>query len=198
LTLHLHMLLWIAGNLNPEDIRSKILGKDSQWHKSLVSWLERCHSGDFIMGTHAEISTHYEHLKTKADYVDPTQTLPVPPPLLCNLHSILQDDCSQCNKFRQWNMDYQVMTNHLLLHSNVHSCNRDTRKDGTRKKNKMYAACMDNRWGKCKARFPRPTACETTIDETGAVTMKKSKPWLKTFTPVSVGEVWLQTDSNSV
>ena len=29
LTLHLHMLLWIMGNLNPEDMRAKILGESS-------------------------------------------------------------------------------------------------------------------------------------------------------------------------
>lgn len=198
LTLHLHMLLWIAGNLNPEDIRSKILSDDSQWRKSLVSWLERCHSGDFITGTHADISARDEELKTKANYVDPTQTLPVPPPSLCNVHSILQDDCDQCNKLQQWNTDYQLTTDHLLLRSNVHSCNRGTRKDGTRKKNKMYAACMDNRWGKCKAHFPRPTASETTIDETGAVTMKKGEPWLNTFTPMVTYLLRCNTDVTSL
>ena len=198
LTLHLHMLLWIAGNLNPEDIRSKILGDDSEWRKSLVSWLERCHSGDFITGIHEEISNRCEELKTKADYVDPTQTLPVPPPSLCNIHAIPQDDCCRCDKFQKWNTDYQLTTDHLLLRSNVHSCNRGTRKDGTRKKNTTYAACMDNRFGKCKARFPRLTAHETTIDETGAVSMKKREPWLNTFTPVVTYLLRCNTDVTSL
>jgi len=144
LTLHLHMLLWIAGNLNPEDVRSKILSPDSQWRKSLVCWLERCHSGDFVTGTHAEVSVLNENLKTKDNYVDPTQTLPIPPPACCKVHSVLQDDCGQCNKLQQWNTDYQSTTDDLLLRSNVHSCNRGTRKDGSRKKNQTYAACMDN------------------------------------------------------
>ena len=35
-TLHLHMLLWIAGSLNPQDMREKILKNDSRWHKNLI------------------------------------------------------------------------------------------------------------------------------------------------------------------
>ena len=31
LALHLHMLLWTKGNLNPEDMRTKIINEDSVW-----------------------------------------------------------------------------------------------------------------------------------------------------------------------
>ena len=40
LTLHLHMLLWIKGNLNPEDMRKRILAEDFIWHKKMLDWLE--------------------------------------------------------------------------------------------------------------------------------------------------------------
>jgi len=43
---------------------------------------------------------------------------------------------------------------------------------------------MDNKWGKCRARFPRVTALKTYIDETGAITMKKIEAWVNTFTPL--------------
>ena len=39
---------------------------------------------------------------------------------------------------------------------------------------KLLQVCMDNKWGKCKACFPRPTAPATTVDpETGYITIKK-------------------------
>jgi Helitron helicase-like domain at N-terminus len=50
LTLHLHMLLWIKGNLNLEDMRKRILDEDSIWCKKVLGWLECCHVGDFING----------------------------------------------------------------------------------------------------------------------------------------------------
>ena len=200
LTLHMHMLLWIAGNLNPDEMRTKILNEDSAWRKSLLNWLEKCHSGDFLSGTHADVSAHCEQLRENESYMDPTQTLPVPPPPLCKLHpeNSVEIDCKQCNEFQQWDNNYRSTTDDLLLRSNVHSCNRGTKKDGTRKKNKTYASCMDNRWGKCKARFPLPVVPESVIDETGAVTMKKAEPWINTFTHVVTYIFRCNTDVTSL
>ena len=83
LTLHMHMLPWITGNLNPEEMRTKILSEDSKWRKLLLSQLENCHSGDFLSSTRADVSACCKQLHMNASYVDPTQTLPVPPPPLC-------------------------------------------------------------------------------------------------------------------
>jgi hypothetical protein len=202
LTLHMHMLLWIAGNLNPEEMRARILSEDSKWRKSLLAWLEHCHSGDFLSGTHADVSARCEQLHANASYVDPTQSLPVPPPPLCKIHTDSDDgmeiECRQCDEFKLWYNNYQFTTDDLLLRSNVHSCNRGTKKDGTRKKNKTYASCLDNRWGKCKARFPRPLVPESVIDETGAVTVKKSEPWINTFTPLVTFLLRCNTDVTSL
>ena len=44
---------------------------------------------------------------------------------------------------------------------------------------------MDNKWGKCKARFPRPLFQETHMDKkAGSLDLKKREPWLNTFTPL--------------
>ena len=187
LTLHLHMLLWIKGNLNPEDMRAKILSESSVWRQKVIDWLERCHVGDFVTGSHADISERINKSKEGANYVDPTMTLPVPPPDLCKKHAIdkiVDNGCCSCTALSEWNKNYTNTIDDLLLRSNVHSCNRGTKKDGTRKKNKAYAGCMDNKWGKCKARFPQMTSLKTTIDETGAIIMKKLEPWINTFTPL--------------
>lgn len=82
-------------------------------------------------------------------------------------------DCNQCNALLQWNNTYCNVVDDLLLRSNVHNCNRRVEKDGTRKKNKTYAGCMDNKMGKCKACFPQTTASITSIDDMGAITLKK-------------------------
>ena len=200
LTLHLHMLLWIAGNMNPEDLRVRILQESSAWRQNLIRWLERCHSGDFLSGTHAEVSSRAERLKEDQNYLDPTQTLPVPPPPPCRTHPEVDmpEDCDQCGALLQWNDTYCNVVDDLLLRSNVHNCNRGVKKDGTRKKNKTYAGCMDNKMGKCKARFPRTTAPITSIDDTGAITLKKKEAWINTFTHMVTYLLRCNTDVTSL
>ena len=195
LTLHLHLLLWIKGSLNPQEMRQKIVGDDSVWRKRLLDWLDRCHTGDFVSGSKVDATTCVEESKGRLghDYIDPTQSLPIPPPKKCTKHTISESanfesitsmECKECVAFSEWQEQYKRTTDDILLWSNVHSCNRGIRKDGTRKKNKASAGCMDNKWGKCRARFPRMTALKTFIDETGAITMRKLEPWINTFTPL--------------
>src|ERR1700678_3121888 len=70
-------------------------------------------------------------------------------------------------------------------------------KDGTIRKNKASGGCMDNKWKKCKARFPRPTFLKTIIDE-GAICMKKIEAWLNTFTPLVTYAFRCNTDVTSL
>ena len=60
---HLHMLLWIKGFLNPQELRDKIMNSDEAWQNRLYKYLESCHSGDFITGSHAEVSERLEKEK---------------------------------------------------------------------------------------------------------------------------------------
>ena len=200
LTLHLHMLLWIEGNLNPEDMRKRILDEDSVWRKKVIDWLERCHMGEFVNGTHADVSERIGELKKGTSYIDPTTMLPVPPPDPCPKHvDNLDDLCPSegCIALSEWSKKFGDTVDDLLLRSNVHNCNKGTRKDGTRKKAE-YAACMDNKWGKCKARFPRMTVLKSIIDETGAIIMKKLEPWINTFTPLVTYLLRCNTDVTSL
>ena len=120
------------------------------------------------------MSEQIENIRKGTNYVDPTMSLPVPPPKSCKNHvnQEVDDNCPSCATLLEWNKNYGNTINDLLLWSNMHSCNRGTKKDGTRKKGKAYANCMDNEYGKCKAQFPQPTAPISSIDETGAITMK--------------------------
>jgi hypothetical protein len=148
------------------------------------------------------VSEKIGKLRDVAEYVDPTMTLPVPPPEPCKTHVdkefVANAKCQSCTACLEWKQKYDDTINDLLLRSNVHSCNRGTKKDGTRKKNKTYAGCMDNKWGKCKACFPRATSAKTVIDETGAIIMRKVEPWINTFTPLVTYLLCCNTDVTSL
>ena len=203
LTLHLHMLLWIKGYLNPQELRDKIMNNDEAWKHRLYEYLESCHSGEFITGSHAEVSERLEAERAKEGYVDPTQTLPDPPPDKCRQNHDPQatteaSQCKGCKDLSNWEEKYKITVDDLLHRSNVHNCGRGINRDGTRKKNKSSGSCMDNKWNKCKARFPRPTILKTAIDECGTVCMKKLEAWLNTFSPLVTYILRCNTDVTSL
>ena len=146
-----------------------------------------------------DVTEQIEELKKEASYVDLTTTLPVPPPDPCLKHvDNLVNSCLSCTALLEWSRNYGNIVDDLLLRSNVHNCNKGTRRDGLRKKKAEYAACMDNKWGKCKARFPQMTMLKSIIDEVGAITMKKLEPWINTFTPLITYLFHCNTDVTSL
>jgi hypothetical protein len=58
LTLHLQIVLWILNALSPQDICNRLLNDDSKFQRSLIQYLEGCHTGDFLTGS-------LEHVKSK-------------------------------------------------------------------------------------------------------------------------------------
>ena len=199
LTLHLHMLIWIQGSLNPQEMREKIMSSNSDWHKKLIDWLENCHTGDFLTGTYADVSKNTAENAKSDGYFDPTETMPEPPPPKCKAkHTMNENLCQACKKLDTWWSRFKHTVDDLLMRSNVHSCERGQKKDGTRHKNKASASCKDNKWGRCKARFPRPTVLKSFIDDTGAIAMKKIEPWLNTFTPLITYLFRCNTDVTSL
>jgi hypothetical protein len=119
LTLHLHMLLWLDGNLTPQIMRAKILDPNSDFQQKLVAWLESCQIGEFLTGTHSDIKEKTSIESTSPNYEDPTETLPEPPPSQCPLSC---DSCADCHASKNWWSQYANTVDDLLLKSNVHSC----------------------------------------------------------------------------
>jgi hypothetical protein len=182
LTLHLHMLIWLSGNLTAQEMRKRILDPNSDWKKSLVAWLESCHIGEFMTGTHQDVLNKVADLAKKDSYKDPTETLPKPPPPLCNSTHMLEEECIRCTEWNKWWDDFEITVDDLISKSNIHNCERGTNKDGSA--NKRYPSCMDNRYGKCKARFPRHIIKCTEIDpESGSLNIKKLEEWMNFITP---------------
>ena len=167
LTLHLHMLIWIRGCLNPKEMRSKILDNNSEWHKKVIDYLESCHTGDFLTGTQEDIVRKVSLNSKVEGYCDPTQTNPDSPSSMCKLkHNAVDNNCKTCLQNSTWWQKFKNIVDDLILKSNVHCCEKGLKNDGSDRIKKKFVGCRDNKWKKCKACFPRPIVKDSFVDET--------------------------------
>ncbi|TFK61191.1 hypothetical protein BDN72DRAFT_726664, partial [Pluteus cervinus] len=175
---------WILNALTPSEMRDRILRSDTLFCKELVEYLESTHSGEYLTGTQEDVLAYTEQQskdKIKNKYVSPIESLPEPPPsCICNSKQHKANCPYIC-----WLDKYKVTVDDIVSKSNIHKCGSNINKDGSKSKRKQYTGCMDNIWGKCRARFPRSIFQSTKIDfETGTIYMKKLEEWINTFTPV--------------
>ena len=182
LTLHLHMLLWIDGAFTPQEICDKIQNDDSEFTKSLLLYLESVNKGEFITGTMDHVREHVEKQSKTSTYVDPTRTTPSKPPPICKRWDA---NCNKCAVLDKWWEKYNEEVDDIILKSNVHTCSSGIKKNGEVVKNKDYKGCLNNKWKKCKARFPRKIVSESAAEkETGRIELKKMEEFINTFTTV--------------
>ena len=180
LTLHLHMLIWIRGTLPPDEMRRRILDPSSEFRERLVEYLEGAHAGDFMSASLKEVEADVREASASEEYKDPTETLPEAPPVPCSEHGC--NACVRCANVDSWWSRFHRIVNTLLFRSNLHKCSSTRNKDGSQNKGRAFKGCLDNVYGKCKARFPRPAYEQTKVDpESGSILMKKTKQWLNTF-----------------
>ncbi|KAF8220143.1 hypothetical protein L208DRAFT_1160808, partial [Tricholoma matsutake] len=128
-----------------------------------------------------------------SEYLDPTKTMPEPPPERCQ--ETRCDSCENCEKLKSWWSRFRQTVDDLVLHSNVHSCCMTTKdKDG----NDIKKGCL-NKQGRCRARFPWDVVEQTMVDPlTGALMIKKGESWLNTFTPLITYLLCCNTDTTSL
>lgn len=191
LTLHLHMLLFIKGALHPQEIRDRILNSTSDFQLNMVKYLESVHMGKFMTGSMTDIENMVKNNELNNNYQDPNGTLLESPPPSCDEnHDELQlNMCEKCNALQSWWGRFKSTVDDILFRSNTHSCTKFTNTD--------KRSCMKN--GKCKARFPREIYSETQVDPaTGALHIKKGKPWINTFTPIVTFLYRCNTDVTSL
>jgi hypothetical protein len=197
LTLHLHMLLWIRGTLSPDEMRRRILDPTSAFRRQLVEYLESVHAGEFLSAEKEDVEAYTMHASASENYCDPTETLPETPPPPCRRSNC--GSCNLCIDLASWWARFRLVVNTLLLKSNVHKCSSNRNKDGTQHKGRAFKGCLDNIWGRCKARFPRALFQLTEIDPaTGSINMKKTEAWLNTFTYVVTYLFRCNTDVTSL
>ena len=228
LTLHMHMMLWISGALSPQVIRDRIMNKDLEFQQSLIAYLERAHMGELFTGSLVEVKQKTPLSKTLGpqgihtiltkeeivdlDYKDPTQTMPIAPPPLCNkVHGdeIISSPCTDCHSLNKWWKNFECTVDDLIVRSNTHTCRRktDPAKNSKKKKKKVnneiaYKAgvkgCLNDN-DVCMARFPRDIYSETKVDEQdGHIFMKKLEQWINTFNPTLTYLLRCNTDVGSM
>ncbi|KDR73767.1 hypothetical protein GALMADRAFT_71973, partial [Galerina marginata CBS 339.88] len=183
LTLHLHILLWIANSLSPQEMREKLKAGEDAFQTSLVDYLESVHTGDFLTGSMEDVRKKVDADKLPlADRSNPTLLLPKMPPALCK--EIVCSGCSQCPSTLDWIQHYKDEVDNLVLRSNVHKCR---------------ASMKDLKDGSCAARFPRETYEYTTVDrEDGHIFLKKNEPMMNTFSPALTYVMRSNTDVTSL
>jgi hypothetical protein len=188
------MLIWLKSNLTPQEMRERILDSNSAWKMCIISWLESCHMGEFLTGSQNDVLESVTKDSKQESYKDPTETLgPQPPPPLCDSIHAQDQSCHKCDELNHWWKCFEGVVDDLVSKSNVHDCERGTNKDGS--VSKKYASCKDNKYGKCKARFPCQIFKFTEVDpETGALNIKKNEPWINFFTPVLTYILCCNTD----
>jgi len=122
-----------------------------------------------MTGTQKEVEYHIKIEKIQnPNYQNPTQTLPDPPPPLCENKACNEKNCKNCQQLETWWQKFRKITNDLIFESNVHD----------------RPGCI-NKYGNCKARFPRNLFTQTEVDpKTGALNVKKGEPWINTLTPL--------------
>ncbi|KAK0449811.1 uncharacterized protein EV420DRAFT_1274942 [Desarmillaria tabescens] len=184
LTLHLHMIIWIRKCLSPQEIRDHLLSDDSEFQIRLIQYLESVHKGDYFTGAQDMVLIMRHKQSLQPGYYDFTEVLPNTPPSHCDQPSGCAD-CKAGNTSESWWGYFRHMVDMIINKCNIHSCHSNTWADGTLKQNANVKGCLDNKWKKCKACFPRKIVKETTVDkETSHINIIKKEAWINTFTPL--------------
>ncbi|EIM81556.1 uncharacterized protein STEHIDRAFT_38166, partial [Stereum hirsutum FP-91666 SS1] len=172
------ILLWIANALTPQEIRDRILDVNSTFQQELVQYLESVHMGEFFDGQSmrdiaTDVNAKEETAKASGSrYVPPTETLPIASPATCKTHQNKEpvSGCKRCDQTNTWWDGFKATVNELVWRTNRHEC-------GTH--------CLSNKYGTCKARYPREVRSSTTVDpETGYLNLKKGEAWMNMFSAV--------------
>ncbi|TFK24313.1 hypothetical protein FA15DRAFT_592606 [Coprinopsis marcescibilis] len=194
------MLIWIENSLSPQEIHEQLLlDNNESFKQQILKYLESSHQGDFLGSTMKCMEENTPTVKvcrtkpgiyetnpnlmadsTDDDYMDPTLSLPIPPPVVT--HAISEtdhsnytdniDSCESCNLLEKWWHQFRDTVNDIIFQCNVYSYGDEI----------------------CKACFPRDIHEHTTIDDDGHICLKKLEPMLNTFSlPVSY-ITWCNTD----
>ncbi|PPQ65718.1 hypothetical protein CVT26_000335 [Gymnopilus dilepis] len=188
LTLHLHVLLWIAGSPSPQQIRDRLVAGQAEFQKALVDYLESVHTGDFLTGTKDEIK---ERVQTLDSDSDATLRLAPRPPEMCDRESCNDDGCEACLKIAAWYDEFCREVDELLLRSNLHTCRASSKDAGSSNGPK---GCL-SKDGQCAARFPREIFLQTLVDlADGHIDLKKLEPMMNTIAPLITYAMRSNTD----
>ncbi|KAF5314576.1 hypothetical protein D9611_007202 [Ephemerocybe angulata] len=196
MTLHLHILIWVACALSPQQVKDRLLSDDSEFKRELITYLESCQTGDFSTGSMADMKLKYDRKGASVD--DPTQRLPIPPPRT-GCANYMGCICEDCGDIKRWKEDYDATVDNVVYRSNVHKCyvRRDVVANGVHKQHVTAKGCI-NKDGLCSARFPRDLYPESVVDEKGHISLVKNEPMINTFNQTMAYAFGCNTDCGSL
>jgi len=191
----------------PQEIRERIMNPESDFQKKMVEYLESVHMGEFITGTFPDVKKDLDVAELDDKYRNPTETLPIPPPPQCKQNEC--GECKSCNAMNSWQSQFNSTVDDILFRSNVHKCTggrEQYKKKKMKHKNpntvdkyQPVVGCLSNKWGKCKARFPRKTFEHTEVNiNDGALNIKKGESMLNTVTAEVTYLIRSNTDVTSL
>ncbi|KAF5331416.1 hypothetical protein D9611_011867 [Ephemerocybe angulata] len=221
MTLHLHFLLWIRGQLPLHIVREKIMAEDSEFIRALTEYIESALIGEFMTGSKDEVVAQVPRIPEYDDrgihtilqdttgvpegYVDPTLSMPeAPPDVFCD--KVETCDCIKCAEVHSWYERFKMTVDDILLRSNVHTCfgRKDNKKKADQAKEKegsipkVHATgkgCI-NKDGVCTARFPREVFMNSSVDvKTGHLNVKKRESSINDVNPAVVATNRCNTDA---
>ncbi|KAJ3820792.1 hypothetical protein F5880DRAFT_1487394, partial [Lentinula raphanica] len=164
LTLHLHGLIFSNKTISPLEMKNHLLDPTSKFQIQLIDYIESIRQGEFISGDKEFVKSIVSHAESSDNYISPELTLPIPPPLQCHCGV---SSCKLCEEYSDWLKNYRFTIDDLLLKSNLHDF-----------------SCLNNKYKRCKARFPRETHQSSHVDSsTGHLFLKKLEPWLNDISP---------------
>src|ERR1700688_4168608 len=164
---------------------------ESDFQKQMVEYLESTHMGEFIAGSLEDVKRNVDIAELDDNYKNPTEMLPIPPPTQCNQNEC--GTCKSCNAISSWKNQFDSTVDDIIFRSNLHKCtggvkqyerkNLKYNNKNTVNKYQPVTGCLSNKWGKCKARFPRKTFDDTEVNmDNGALNIKKGKSMLNNVT----------------
>ncbi|KAF4617978.1 hypothetical protein D9613_013011 [Agrocybe pediades] len=189
--------------------------------------LRHLDEGGIALGIHqvTNVNNQANHGENQ-DRLDPTQTMPIPPPPLCSKEHASDDEvCVDCDILAEWWKQFDETTDDLISRSNVHACRVSTVDNKKSKKGKKNGVKLEEdepdlrgdlggdgpiaraarygqkgclRNGVCMARFPREIYEETVVESDGRIYPKQLESMLNTVTPALTYLVRSNTDVSSL
>ena len=163
--------------------------------------------GEFITGSLEDVKQNVDIAELDDNYKNPTELLPIPPPPQCNQNEC--GTCKSCNAISSWQNQFDSTVDDILFRSNLHKCTggikqyerKNVKYNNKNSVNKYQpvTGCLSNKWGKCKARFPRKTFEHTEVNmDNGALNIKKGESMLNNVTAEVTYLIRSNTDVTSL
>ena len=86
---------------------------ESDFQKKMVEYLESVHMGEFITGSLENVKRKLDIAELDDEYKNPTETLPIPPPLQCNQNEC--GECKSCKAISLWQTQFNSTVDDILF-----------------------------------------------------------------------------------